>query len=382
MLDLLLQNVSLLDLSDGTVRRCDVAVTQGQVAHVAPSSPRSPEVDHARQCIDCTGAYLLPGLIDLHVHLFAHGSTFGLDADLLPTAGVVRAVDMGSAGWVNYPAFRQCDITGKQIPIRSFLNLSPIGQPGKGIAEPLDPELTTLEDIRRIIDRFPGEILGLKVRISRSIVGARGVEPLIRAIRFGESLGLPVCVHTTDPPIPAGQIAALLRPGDLYSHVYHGQGETVLAPDGHVWAELLAAQRRGVLMDVGNGKKNFDLTVARTAMAQGLFPDLITSDATPTTFHQDQSMWDLPFVMSKFLALGMPLHQVVRATTTLPARLLDGPAIPDQLAVGTAADLTLLRLEEGPVRFLDSSGAPLDGHQLLRPLLTLVKGQVLFSALP
>lgn len=212
MLDLLLQNAACLDVESGSVKYCDVGITGERISLVRPHQENDPVP--AKRVVSCTGYWLFPGFLDIHTHLFAHGSTFGMDADQLLTAGVTYTVDMGSAGWVNYPAFRMCDLAGKQIGHSSFLNLSPVGQPGKGIFE---------ADMERIIQEFPGEITGIKIRFGRNIVGDLGTAPLRRAVELGDYFGLPVCVHTTDPPIPMSEIAELLRPGDIFSHVYHGE---------------------------------------------------------------------------------------------------------------------------------------------------------------
>ena len=268
MLDLFFRDAACLDLDTNTVRRCDVGVSNGIITLVREH--QSDELVPAKHTVACSGYWLFPGFLDIHTHLFAHGSTFGLDADRLLTAGVTYTVDMGSAGWVNYPAFRMCDLAGKRIGRSAFLNLSPVGQPGKGISEPLNEEVISQDEMAKIIEQFPGEISGIKVRISRNIVGQLGLSPLKRAIELGDHFGLPVCVHTTDPPANTGEIAGLLRPGDIYSHMYHGQGQSILREDGSVEPEIHRAQKRGVYLEVGNGKKNFDFRVAERAIADGL----------------------------------------------------------------------------------------------------------------
>lgn len=367
MLDLLLQNAACLDVESGSVKYCDVGITGERISLVRPHQENDPVP--AKRVVSCTGYWLFPGFLDIHTHLFAHGSTFGMDADQLLTAGVTYTVDMGSAGWVNYPAFRMCDLAGKQIGHSSFLNLSPVGQPGKGIFE---------ADMERIIQEFPGEITGIKIRFGRNIVGDLGTAPLRRAVELGDYFGLPVCVHTTDPPIPMSEIAELLRPGDIFSHVYHGQGNTILQSDGTVDPKMKQAQARGVLLEVGNGTKNFDFCVAEKALAQGVFPDLITSDSTPASFHNSQSMWDLPLVMSKFLALGMSLLQVIRSVTETPARALGLENRLGFIRENYQADLVLCRLEQVERQLFDSFGNQRTGTQFIQPCLTILAGKVVY----
>ncbi len=375
-MELLIRNAKVLDLDSGRERLADVAVEGSAIAAVEPAGTLD---GPARQLIQAEGRYLLPGFIDYHTHLFAHGSGFGLDADLLLSAGVTTAVDMGTAGWVNYPALHCCDLVGKKLRLYSYLNISPIGQPGKGINEPLDDGVLSLDKMREVMAAYPEEIRGLKVRVSRSIVKELGLAPLRRAVEFGAQLGLPVCVHTTDPAEGSEAVAACLRPGDVYSHVYQHKGSTILGEDGQVRPGLLAARQRGVLMEVGNGRVNFSFAVAAGACAQGFYPDIISSDSTPATFHKEPAMWDLPRVMSKFLALGMPFPEVVRAVTATPARRLGLGDRLGKLAPGCPADLVLCQLKEERVTFADSEGQEREGRQLLVPHATFLGGRLAYS---
>ena len=374
-MDLLIRNARLLDTDDGTETLSEVGVQRDRIVLVQSAGASQPEF---RRELDAKGDYLFPGFIDAHVHLFRHGSGFGMDADRLLTAGVTTAVDMGSAGYANYPAMHDCDLAGKRLTLRSFLNLSPVGQPGKGLNEPLDDSVLSIGKMQKLIEQYPGEIVGIKVRISRPIVGSLGLQPLRRAVEAGEALGLPVCVHTTDPPENASAAAAILRPGDIYSHTYHGKGNTILNADGSVQQGILEAQQRGVLMEVGNGRVNFNFPVAEKATAGDLWPDIISSDSTPATFHKSPAMWDLPFVMSKFLYLGMPLYKVVRAATETPARMLNVAERVGRIQAGFDADLVLCRMEKGDVHFEDADGNCRTGNCQLKVTATIRSGEIVF----
>lgn len=376
-MDLLIRNAALLDLETGVEMCSDVGIQRGRIVFVQPAGTAQSD---ARKELDAAGSYLFPGLIDAHVHLFQHGSGFGMDADRLLSAGVTTAVDMGSAGYANFAAMHQCDLAGKKLRLKSFLNLTPIGQPGKGINEPLGDDVLSIEKMQEMMEQYPGEIAGVKVRISRPIVGELGLQPLRRAVEAGEALGIPVCVHTTNPPEEASEAAAILRPGDIYSHTYHGKGNTILNAGGSVQEGILEAQKRGVLMEVGNGKVNFNFLVAEKAVAAGLWPDIISSDSTPATFHKSPAMWDLPFVMSKFLFLGMPLHKVIRAVTETPAKCLGMEERIGKIAPGYDADLVLCRMEEGAVPFEDSDGNRRMGDRQLKVQTTIRSGEIVFRA--
>ncbi|MBQ7535971.1 MAG: amidohydrolase family protein [Stomatobaculum sp.] len=376
MLDLQITNALLLDLSTGKETLSDVGIRNGRIAEIksAGTSPAS-----AHFVYDAEGNYLFPGFVDFHTHLFRHGSTFGMNADLLLSAGVTAAADMGSAGWVNFPALYCCDLLGKTPRISAFLNISPVGQPGRGIAEPLDDGLMAPEEMKRLLREYPGVITGLKVRLSRGIVRELGIRPLENAVRLGEELGLSVCVHTTDPPVSMDRIAAMLRPGDIMSHTYQGQGHTS-AENEEVLSGMLEAKARGVLMEVGNGSKNFNFLTGERCLEAGLTPDIISSDATPTVFHNSPAMWDLPRVVSKFVNLGVPLTDCIRAVTETPAKVLGMDHVIGKIAPGYEADLAVFRNDSEVITFCDSDGNERKGPRGLTPLATFLKGQLVWNS--
>ena len=151
-MDLLIRNAALLDLETGVEMCSDVGIQRGRIVFVQPVGTAQPDVWKE---LDAAGSYLFPGLIDAHVHLFQHGSGFGMDADRLLSAGVTTAVDMGSAGYANFAAMHQCDLAGKKLRLKSFLNLSPIGQPGKGINEPLGDDVLSIEKMQEMMEQYP-----------------------------------------------------------------------------------------------------------------------------------------------------------------------------------------------------------------------------------
>ncbi len=377
-MEMLIQNARLFDPSQNRDARSDLLIRGGRIAGIAAAETLGAPA-HGR-LIDGREWYVFPGFVDFHTHLFAHGSGFGLDADRLIESGVVCAADMGTAGWANYPALHECDLIGKRIELKAYLNLSPVGQPGRGVNEPLDDAVIDVGRMKALMARYPGEIAGVKVRLSRGIVGELRDKPLRRAVKVGEELGLPVCVHTTDLPISGGEAASMLRAGDVYSHIYHGKGTGVLGKDGHVERSVLDAQRRGVLMEVGNGRVNFNFPVARQALADGLYPDIISSDSTPATFHKEGPMWDLAFVASKFLALGLTLSDVIRAITVTPAKALGAEDRFGSITIGREANLVLCRMDDAPTVFRDADGNEMTGPRGLVPMMTIRRGEIVYEA--
>ena len=250
--------------------------------------------------------------------------------------------------------------------VKAFLNISPIGQPGAGIAEPLQEACFLPQEMENILERYQDVICGLKVRISKEIVGELGLTPLKHAIALGEKFHLPVCVHTTNPPSSTEDIARLLRPGDIYSHTYQGKGHTIIDDQGKVFPALKQAQKDGVLFEVGQGRYNLDEKIVEKALADNFYPDIISTDATPRTMFIAQQMRSLPNMMSKFLHWGMSWSDVIKASIVKPAELLGKQRDLAILEPGTTADLVIFDFQEKGTQ------------QVFVPYMTIAQGQMVY----
>lgn len=377
-MDLLIKNAITYDFDSGAEKSIALGITGSVITFLCESSHLKKAECLAEKFVDAEGGYILPGLIDFHTHLYTKGSTFGVNGDLLLSSGVTTAVDMGTAGSTGYEGFRQTDILPRTIKIKTFLNLSPLGQPGAGIAEPLSRKVIQEDKIKEIIETYGNEIKGIKVRLSREIVGSEGIGPLEHALEIGERFKLPVCVHTTNPPVTASDIVKRLRPGDIYSHMYHNRGMTILSEENRVQEAFYEAKKRGVYLEVGNGRTNFSFKVAEAALASALYPDIISSDATANTFANAPNMRDLAFVMSKFWNMGMPLMEVFKAVTKTPAKCLGFKENDSSLDIGSTADITILRAVKQKTEFSDSDGNLRQGDQLLAPEMTVLDGRIVY----
>lgn len=373
-MDILIRGGHVIDPANGIDRVCDIAIRNGAILAVG-SIPalENPEI------LDASGHYVVPGLVDMHTHIFQGGSQFGFNADLLLPYGITACVDAGTAGSANYEALHRI-LAQNQVRTYTFLNISPMGQMGSGLNENLDPALTDKAGIQRLIESYPGEIRGLKVRISRSIVGSYGSAPLKRALELGARFRLPVCVHCTDPCIPMAEFAAMLRPGDILCHLYHGKGSTILDDTGKVLPEVLNAAARGVVMDCANGRTNFSFDVAQKAIAQGFLPTVISTDLTAATVSKGRMVRNLPFLLSKYLNLGLSMPEVVSCATIAPAKALSLSDGTGTLSVGAQADVAILKLSEQRCEFLDSQGKSLTGNRMLTNQITVSRGSILFDA--
>lgn len=363
-------------------RVIDPAAGINEIRDVAIRGDRIVEADDAVRSIDAAGCIVCPGLIDFHAHLFNGVNGISIDPDRLTAQGTTAAIDAGSAGSANYERFS--DLIGQaRIRIKSFINLYPYGQLGGGTVEDYSPELCRIEDLARVIDAHRDQILGLKLRFSRGIVPeGSSTEALRRCVadadELEQRLGLPlrVCVHTTDSPVPAGELADCLRPDDIFCHCYQGMGNPIVTADGAIEPGVLRARERGVLFDAANGKSNFSLEIAKKALAAGFWPDVISTDLTAMTFGASPYVGSLPRVLSKYLTLGLSLPEILRRCTEIPARLMGLEGQLGTLRTGACADLAVLRLEDHCWEQQDYCGEALRCEQLLVPRLAILGGKI------
>ena len=346
------------------------------------SDVNSEQNSEAVTSIDVTGCYVFPGLIDYHTHLFYGGTAIGVSPDLaLLPQGVTTAVDQGSAGVSNFERFMDSVVARQTTRIFSYLHVNPTGLASlPHSTEDVDPAHYDLQQSRNLFEQYAGQLLGLKIRSSREIVKELGLQPLRQTIHLAEQLGCRVVVHTTNPPTSVGELAELLRAGDVYTHMYQGKGSSIIADDGKLAASIRQARERGVIFDTADGRAHYALSVAAAALAEGFMPDIISTDLTLGNVY-DPSVFGLPFIMSKYLALGLSLAEVVGACTAAPAKLLGMEGKLGTLTPGAYADVSVFRLVKKRAQFTDFTGRTLVCEQLLVPQLTVSHGKVVYRSL-
>lgn len=244
--------------------------------------------------------------------------------------------------------------------------------------ERLDAEFFDRDKIRQMFRRYPQNLVGLKTRMSCGIIAPEKAEASLgETLALAGELGCNVVVHITSPVMDLEKLAAMLRPGDVICHCYQGKDpETILNPDGTVRAGILAARERGVLFDASNGRNNYDLEVCKKAMAQGFAPDIISSDINTSGLYL-QPLYSLPRIMSKYLALGMSLEDVLDAVILTPARLLHREELASMEA-GTVADIAVLRIIGKELHYSDMSGHEMTGSQVIVPQMTMKGGKIMY----
>ena len=376
--DLLLAGGTVIDPSQNVHAPSDVALAGGRVAAVAPAILSK----NATRVVDVAGKLVVPGLIDLHAHVYWGGTSLGVDPDdLSARAGVTTFVDAGSAGAGNFVGFRRHLIERSRVRIRAFLNISFAGifafSRQVMVGESVDLRLLNVAEAVRVAREHPDLVLGIKVRLGLIAGEGRGIAPLHLALQAAEALGQPLMVHTDLPPPTRREVLPLLRPGDILTHAFRPVPNGPLAgagSAGQVLPELWAARERGVVIDLGHGMGSFSFESARACLAQGFVPDVISSDVHALCI--DGPAYDLPTTMSKLLNLGMSLDQVIAASTAAPARAIGRPDL-GTLREGAVADVTVLDAQVGEFPFVDVLGQVMTGAHRLVPVLTVIGGQPL-----
>jgi dihydroorotase len=365
--DLLIRNGHLIDPAQGLDGEYDVAFSDGKVAAVAPSISDA----SAAEVRDAAGLYVVPGLIDLHTHVYWGGTFLGVDPDRVGReSGMTTAVDAGSAGASNIRGLLELVAPRTSVRILAFLNLAITGlfvdAPHTTIGEAEDLRLLSMPHCVEAAKAHAKHVVGIKIRVGASTTAHLGAMPLHMAIRAAEMAGnLPVMAHIgAGMPPRIEDIVDPLRRGDVLTHFCTPKANSPLTVDGGLRECMLAARERGVIMDVGHGSGSFGFGVAKAMMDVGFTPNVISSDVH--THCIDGPAHNVLQTMSKFLALGLPLVEVIRAATATPAAVCRRGDL-GTLKPGSAGDLTLLELRKGPVVFKDSIGGTLNADRQLMP---------------
>lgn len=378
--NLLIRGGHVVDARNGIDGVMDVSVVGGKIAGVAAKLDPPP----GARIIDASGLYVVPGLIDIHAHVF-----YGTERDSYLSNGdsavppdnhsfrngQTTLVDVGGAGWRNFPQFKEQVIDRARTRVLSFINIVGSGMKGGPIEQNLadmDAKLTAMR-----IRQNRGVIVGIKV----AHYSGPEWEPVTRAVAAGTETEVPVMIdfgNNTPPQSLEDLLMKHLRPGDILTHTYaHVRGRTPIVDEsGKVRPYVLRARERGVIFDVGHGGGSFLYRQAVPATKQGFYPDVISTDLH--TGSMNSGMKDILSTMSKFLNLGMPLADVIKANTAKAAAVIKRPDL-GHLGVGAEADLAVLNLRRGKFGFIDTGGGKMIGDQKLECELTIKGGQVMWD---
>jgi len=352
-----------------------VAIQDGRIAEVAADIPAA----RAAKVVDVSGLYVVPGLVDMHVHVYAGTGQRGAycgDNSVYPDgftfrSGVTTVADAGSSGWRNFPDFKDRVIDRAKTRVLAFINI--VGKGMGGAVEQDTGDMDAQSAARQALDH-KDVIIGIK---TAHYAGPEWT-PVEHAVEAGTLANIPVMVDfgVFRPERPFQELVLKkLRPGDIYTHTYLDR-VPMLDDDGRILPYLFEARRRGVIFDVGHGGGSFLFRQAVPAMRQGFAPDSISTDLHIGSMNA--GMKDMLNVMSKFLNMGMPLDEVIARSTWAPAREIKREEL-GNLSVGAGADIAVLRVEEGSFGFVDTYGARMRGSRKLECELTIRNGRVVYD---
>ena len=379
-LDMLLQNGHVIDASNGIDAVMDVVVHDGKIHQVGEDLSDG----NYFQVIDVSGLYVVPGLIDLHSHNFFGTTPNAYLADsytALPPdgfsfrSGVTTIVDVGGAGWRNFKKFKDQTIDHSQTRVLCFLNIVGSGMAGGAIEQnvaDMDPKLTAM-----VANANKDYVVGVKL----AHYSGNTWTPVERAVEAGNMADIPVMIDFGGSQ-PELSIETLfmekLRPGDIYTHTYaHVVGRIPIVDRFRKLRPfVLEAQERGIIFDVGHGGGSFLFDQAIPAIQQGLKPNSISTDLH--TGSMNAGMKDLTNVMSKFLAMGLSIQEVVKASTSEPAKIIKRNEL-GNLSPGSVADVAVLKIENGQFGYVDVKGWRLNGDKKIVCELTLREGKVVWD---
>jgi dihydroorotase len=375
--DLLLQNGHVIDAKNDIDKVMDVALKDGKVAAVGEHLKAA----DAAKTIDVSGYYVAPGLIDIHTHDYAstgEAKSYAGDYGIWPDGftfrnGVTTIVDAGSSGWRNFEDFKEHIIDREQTRILAFVNIVGAGMRGARFEDNIDD--MQMVPTAWMAMRYPDTIVGIK---SAHFTGPEW-EPYVQAVGAGNLAHIPVMIdygaNRIERPL-YDLLTKYLRPGDIYTHTYSGlRGEQDVMTLGPSKALLLGRQR-GIYFDAGTGGGSFRFRVAVPLIKAGFLPDSLSTDLHADSMNS--STKDMLNVMSKFMAMGLTLQQVVADTTWHPAREILRPQL-GNLSVGAPADVAVLNLEHGKFGYLDMDNTKLMGTTRLECELTIRDGKVVYD---
>jgi dihydroorotase len=373
--DLLLQGGHVIDAKNNIDAVRDVAIQGGKIAAVAAHI--DPKL--AFKTVNASGFYVTPGLIDIHVHVYAgtgEPRSYAGDLSLYPDgftfrSGVTTVADAGCSGWRNFEDFKQRVIDRSKTRVLAFLNI--VGNGMRGAKFENDQSDMQAKPTAAMALKYKDVVVGVK---TAHYAGPEWT-PVEQAVEAGTIANIPVMVdfgsNRKERPM-SELVTKKLRPGDIYTHCYSGLRDELV--DGKVNPAMFEARKRGVIFDVGHGGGSFAWRIAVPAMKQGFTPDSISTDLHAGSMNA--GMKDMLNVMDKFLALGQSLKDVIAESTWNPAREIKHEEL-GNLSVGAPADVAILRLENGQFGLTDMYGARMSTKQKLVAEVTIRDGKVVYD---
>lgn len=367
----IIKNAMVVDAIKGTSARRTLYIRDGKFVDYADVTEGP-----GTSVFDVDGCYAAPGFVDSHVHVFVNRAAIFIEADTVGIKqGVLTVVDAGSTGIRDFPLFEKEVIQANKTDVRFFLNIARSGLCGRHNELSSMDDLMTVEELLDFKHLHGGQLVGIKVRMSCSIVQKSGIKPLIYARGLADQTGLPLMIHIGNAPPELGEILKLLKKGDIVTHCFHGkEGGCLAYPE-----ELKLAVQRGVCFDIGHGSASY----SSKTMSQIL-------EICPVDFSISTDLYGENYItpvgslmdtMSKLLVAGYTVEDLVRRVTVLPRWFMGLPQA--RIETGQPADITLFRIVEKPRELVDADGIKILVDRYFHPVASIKQGrQVWHNELP
>lgn len=372
--DLLIKGGTVIDPAQQLHALLDVAVKMGKIVEVSQDIPEKMAV----KTVHAKGKLVTPGFIDIHTHCYDKVG-IGTNADqYCLRRGVTTVVDAGSAGFSMIPNFRKYIVNTSATRIRLLVDIGPFGVVVSGNYRNAEnmalvkPELTAMA-----VETNRPVTVGVKARLQESVQGASDVEYLKKALEAAEAARVPLMAHIDGPHSPLPDLLGMMRRGDVYTHCFNNHKNCMLDGSGKIIPAALEARRRGVIFDIAEGQEHLSFDVAEKCLQQNFFPDTISTDLT--SVDAEKRVFDLPTLVSKFLALGVDLDKAIAMVTINPSKIFDYGAEVGTLQPGKEADISIFELQDGTFEFEDGDGKTRSGQKRLVNKAVVRGGELLIN---
>ena len=373
--DLLIKGGTVIDPGQQLHAQLDVAVKMGKIAEVSPDIPEKMAV----KTVHAKGKIVTPGFIDIHTHCYDKVG-IGVNADqYCLRRGVTTVVDGGSAGFSMIPNFRKYIVNTSATRIRLLVDIGPFGVAvSANYRSPenmalVKPQLTALA-----VETNRPVTVGVKARLQESMLqGANDIVYLRMALEAADAAHVPLMVHIDGPYSPLPELLRIMRRGDIYTHCFNNHKNGMLDGNGKIIPAAIEARQRGVIFDIAEGQEHFSFDVAEKCLQQGFHPDTISTDLT--SVDAEKRVFDLPTMVSKFLALGVDLDKAIAMVTINPSKIFDYGAEIGTLQPGKEADISIFELQDGNFEFEDGDGKTRSGRKRLVNKAVVRSGELLIN---
>lgn len=367
-------NGKIFNPQEGSFEKGDLFIRNNRIF---PSAPKMESKNIMNQ--DLKMFYVIPPLVDFHCHLYYGGSNIAFNPEFLANTGVLYACDGGSAGISNIVGLKNyADRMKDKLNIYFWLNMANTGIHENHL-EMQSQSLLDADSFFEISELIKDNLIGITLRLSYSALrdSVKADYVLDLAFELAETLNIPLMVHMSQLCYPIELIIKRMRPMDVVTEIYHDQGEGILNSAGKVRKSFFEARERNVYFDLAHGSRNFSFEVASACIKQGFLPDFLSTNLTHRCYHQSP-VYSMLNLISKFLALGVPLEEIIKRVTVIPAKYLGIKEYPSLLNSGDEASLISFQISRGKWIFTDAYNNTICGNQLVEPFFVFRKGNLLY----